>query len=114
MLLTAAAVTAVAVQSCSDREGNDPVRVPIVFQSSIVESRGAAALTTDGMTDFGLYAAYSSQGGFDASEAVFNNIVNGKFVESTMITVSATPRPLIPGTLLTLSAAGASWVDRPY
>lgn len=82
MLLTAAAVTAVAVQSCSDREGSDPVRVPIVFQSSIVESRGAAALTTDGMTDFGLYAAYSAQGGFDASEAVFSNIVNGKFVES--------------------------------
>ena len=82
MMLTAAAVTTVAVQSCSNDKETGHVRVPIVFSRSIVESKGAAPLTTDGMTDFGLYAAYTAQGEFHAADATFNNIVNGKFIES--------------------------------
>ena len=81
MMLTAAALTAVCVQSCSRDAEADSDRVPIVFSRSIV-TKGAEALTTDGMTDFGLYAAYTAQGQFDADAATFNNIVNGKFVET--------------------------------
>lgn len=81
-MLTAAALTAVAVQSCSRDSGADDARVPIVFSRSIVETKGATPLTTGGMTSFGLYAAYTAQGQFDADAATFNNIVNGKFIES--------------------------------
>ncbi len=82
MIFTAAALSAATVQSCLRDSGADDARVPIVFSRSIVETKGAAPLTTGGMTSFGLYTAYTSQGQFDADAATFNNIVNGKFIES--------------------------------
>lgn len=89
VLFVTAAITVAAVLSCS---GDDVVerRVPIAFSRSIVESKGAAALTTDGMSAFGLYAAYMEQSDFNESLSSFNNIVNGEFVEDNDKWVGAT------------------------
>lgn len=79
--LVALAFALVAV-SCTNNEDQIESRVPISFSESIVQAtKGAAAVTTGNMTDFGLYAAYTAQGSYDPGTTGFKHIINAKFVQ---------------------------------
>ena len=66
--------------SCTKDVTYSDTRVPIVFRKSVVHStKGAAVTTTGGMTEFGLYAAYTQSGSLDASTTVFNNMLNARY-----------------------------------
>lgn len=77
------AVMLLAVSCNKDDKYND-TRVPIVFHNVSCDSvghstKGAMATTTSGMTEFGLYAAYTQSGSLDASATVFNNMLNARY-----------------------------------